>query len=84
MRERLAAAEKLPAGVQAENAAVLRHAQEMAGVPHSVTGGIMAADRAEDEDLRDMDTRDMSDILSARATCAELIVALQELSGESG
>lgn len=83
LRERIEAAEALPAGVRAENAALLRHAREMAAVPHSVSEGIMAGDLelAEGADRRDLHTRDGREILAARERCAELIVALDELLG---
>jgi hypothetical protein len=78
LRDRIEAAEALPAGVRAENAALLRHAREMAEVPHTVSEGIMAGDLPDGADTRDLHTRDGRDILAARDRCAELIVALDE------
>ncbi|MBD3291780.1 MAG: hypothetical protein GF393_02585 [Armatimonadia bacterium] len=79
LRERVETVEELPAGVRAENAALLRHAREMAEVPHTVSEGIMAGDLPEGADPRDLHTRDGREILRTRERCAELIVALDEL-----
>jgi hypothetical protein len=79
LRERVDATDALPAGVRAENAALLRHAREMAAVPHEVSEGIMGGDLPEGADRRDLHTRDLRVVVDARDRCAELIVALDAL-----